>query len=198
MPGPGRNPNYVVPTAPPGTSDSRAASTKFVTSVAGTIGQIPGTTTDDNAAAGNVGEYKSVLVPFIGTVPANMVLLSSPAGTWYQIATLQLTAGNWFVTGFGAFNWNGTGAPGGNTNVSILASAISNFSADPADYSAFAEFAGGAGMTFRTANVPTLSLPIARKKVHVGNTLNVYLNGYAGVTGDTCYGGGFIEAWRFR
>lgn len=161
--------------------------------------QMAGTTnspTTDDAVAGNIGEYKSSLVPFIFTVPANMVLLSSPSFAWYNITSLSLTAGDWNVTGFGAFNQDGIGNTGGSTVVGILASAISSISANPNDYSCFGEFAGNNQNIFLSANIPTIPLPI--KRFSLASTTTVYLMNYAAVSGGSCYGGGFISARRAR
>jgi hypothetical protein len=66
-----------------------------------------GTTTNDDAAAGHIGEYVSSMVPG-GTGPA----LTSGAAS--NITSISLTAGDWDVSG-------GPGLfPSGTTNVSFI------------------------------------------------------------------------------
>lgn len=57
-----------------------------------TVGQIPGTTTNDVAAAGKVGEYISSNVPY-----ASRIALTN--NTVADITSISLTAGNWNVCG---------------------------------------------------------------------------------------------------
>jgi hypothetical protein len=61
----------------------------------GSIGQIPGTTTNDSASSGNVGEYQS----------ANPGSTVSPgaSGAWATITSKSLTAGDWDVWCTGDF-----------------------------------------------------------------------------------------------
>jgi len=51
-------------------------------------GQLPATATNDNAAAGKLGEY---LYNFVGNVPAT-------SGVYIAISTITLTAGDWDVS----------------------------------------------------------------------------------------------------
>lgn len=73
----------------------------------GQLGNIAGTTTNDNAAAGNVGEFKSSVVP-IGSA----VTLTT-SGVPVDITSISLTAGDWDVWGNVGFTGNGiVGASG--------------------------------------------------------------------------------------
>lgn len=54
-----------------------------------TAGQIPGTTTNDNASAGNIGEYQTATASSIAQV----------SGTATDIVSKSLTAGDWDCTG---------------------------------------------------------------------------------------------------
>jgi hypothetical protein len=62
--------------------------------------QMPGTTTNDNASAGNVGEYIDALQSFPGP--------SITSNTPTSIASISLTAGDWDVNGCIIFSGNGT------------------------------------------------------------------------------------------
>lgn len=56
------------------------------------VGQIPGSSTNDSAAAGNVGEYTSLALALASALP-----LSSGVGT--TVVSLPLSAGDWDVWG---------------------------------------------------------------------------------------------------
>lgn len=56
------------------------------------VGQIPGTGTNDSAAAGNVGEYAESIIP----IGSQVALTSTTAKT---VTSIALTAGDWDVTG---------------------------------------------------------------------------------------------------
>ena len=66
-------------------------------------GQLPGTTTNDDATAGNVGEYlanSAGVQPLVPNVPLNLAQLSLTAGDWDVSATLYFnTADDGSVTG---------------------------------------------------------------------------------------------------
>lgn len=55
-----------------------------------TGGQLPATATNDDAAAGKLGEYKESVVSAVTVTGAN--------GVWGNITTLSLTAGDWDVS----------------------------------------------------------------------------------------------------
>jgi hypothetical protein len=65
---------------------------------------LAGTTTNDNAAAGNVGEYTSA------TVATSAVTLTSGSGT-FAIASIGLTAGDFDVSGVLGFIPGAAGVP---------------------------------------------------------------------------------------
>ena len=76
------------------------------------VGQIPGTTTNDNASAGNVGEVLSTTV-----ATGSAVSLTTATGA--DIATVSLTAGDWDCRGVVTRNLGAT------TSVTILSQGIS-------------------------------------------------------------------------
>ena len=61
-------------------------------------GQLPGTATNDNATAGNVGEYIASVVS--GGSPITLV-----TGVWTNFTSIALSAGDWEVTGLGSVNF---------------------------------------------------------------------------------------------
>jgi len=62
-------------------------------------GQIAGTTTNDSASAGNIGQYIESLAG-----PTNF----TTSGHWADLTSISLTAGDWDVTGIFFFNNQGT------------------------------------------------------------------------------------------
>jgi len=86
----------------------------IVPSVAGLIpGQIPGTTTNDNAAAGNIGEYV--------TASASSVALTS-SGTNVNVCSINITPGDWDVSALGYL-------VGGPLTVQVVQAGLSTTSA---------------------------------------------------------------------
>src|SRR5712671_6777035 len=73
--------------------------------------QLPGTTTNDNAAAGNVGEY------IVGTAAIDSVSITT--GTPVNVGSISLTAGDWDVSCQIVY------LPGATTTVSALEASLS-------------------------------------------------------------------------
>lgn len=63
-------------------------------------GQLLGTNTNDDAAAGYVGEYVSSVVTDSASVPM-------PASTFTSITSITLSAGDWDVSAIGGLSGNG-------------------------------------------------------------------------------------------
>lgn len=82
------------------------------TGTCSTVGQIPGTTTNDSASAGNVGEFITQNIPTGSSV-------AMTSGTPKTIASISLTAGDWDCRGVIAGN------PAGTTTTSVQITAIS-------------------------------------------------------------------------
>lgn len=72
-------------------------------------GQIVGTTTNNNASAGNIGEYVS---------STNAGTNAPGTGQWFDVANISLTAGDWAVTAEISFNLAGATATQCNGGVS--------------------------------------------------------------------------------
>jgi len=98
-------------------SDSHTGCTTTVTAYASAaIGQLPGTTTNDNASAGNIGEFVSATVATGSAVSLTTV-------TAANLTSISLTAGDWDVWCAGHFNMAST------TTVTLLEMSISTTSA---------------------------------------------------------------------
>lgn len=113
--------------------------------VCATTGQLPGTATNDNATAGNVGQYLSSIVLFGAAVTLT-------SGSPLDVTTITLSAGDWDLQGVCAEQ------PGGATtstsficNITTTANTLNNI---PSDGGAFAfnqgALASGSGMSLTT------------------------------------------------
>lgn len=148
-----------------------------------TLGQLPGTATNDNAATGYVGEYIQSVV-----VQGSPVSLTSGAGA--NITNISLTAGDWDVWGIVGF------IPGSTTNYTLLIGSISTTSATAGTIGTFgrADHAFGAGIVGGNNNcfaIPTLRLSLSA-------TTTVYIVVNSNFTVSTLSGYGSIGARRVR
>jgi hypothetical protein len=141
-----------------------------------------GTTTNDDAVAGNIGEYiaSTVLVgapvPLTNNTPAN-------------ITSISLTAGDWDVEGNIAFN------PNAATTIALLAGWISTVSATQPTIpngGAFFQY----DLTFTTGTVQVF--PTGRMRLSLASTTTVYLSVQATFAVNTLGGYGHIHARRVR
>jgi hypothetical protein len=165
---------------------STGADPAFGTTVAGltftsaltpqSTGGIVGTTTNDNANAGSIGEY----------VSNTTTSVSLSSGTATNITSISLTAGDWDVSG--VFQTS----PAGGTTISTHIEGISTTSGTL-----------GALGTFNTdtyspstGNGETHGTPTVR--VSIASTTTVYLIGQVTFSGGTCSSNGFIRARRVR
>lgn len=145
----------------------------------GTGGGIQGTTTNDAAASGNIGETLSSAV----TIASGTSLTTA---TNANIRTLSLTAGDWLVSGninFGATTATVTGTVGGMTTTSA---------ALPADGS---EVYSGVQVTLLSE---TDSVTLPPKRFSVSSTTTVYLVGKSTFSAGSVKAGGSITAIRIH
>jgi hypothetical protein len=143
---------------------------------------IVGTTTNDNAAALSVGEYKSTVV-LVGSA------VSTTNGAVTNVATLSLTAGDWDV-------WSTLWlAPAGGALITQMANSISQVSGTlqttPAD-------GGGYSQLGNISGTLAMILPCAGVRVSLSTTTNVYMVGQVSFTGGTMGLYGSINARRRR
>jgi len=148
---------------------------------------IVGTTTNNNANAGSVGEVVSSSVA-VGSA----VSLTTAAGafTGKTITSISLTAGDWNVFGIVGINMAAT------TNFTASAGGI-NTVADTLNslYEEETRFSYGAG-GFVPNNVFSFAFPTTR--VSIASTTTYYLIGYASFTISTATAFGRITARRIR
>lgn len=185
--------NSVAVTANTGTGAvARATSPTFVTPTLGAASAtqltfsstsgIIGTTTNDSAAAGSVGEFVSSTV-----VQGSAVSVTSGAAT--NITSISLTAGDWDVRG------NVIHIPAATTNVTQLATNINTVSATlnaAADRLAVTTYPGS------VLGANNASAPPVICRLSLSGTTTVYLIAFPSFTVSTMTAWGQIQARRVR
>jgi hypothetical protein len=142
-----------------------------------------GTTTNDNAIAGTVGEYISSSI-LIGSAVA-----MTTTNTGYNITTISLTAGDWDVSGVVVFN------PAGTTTINGIYTGISTTS------TIFPTAGTGNNFTYLTMPLTTGQQqiqPVGPTRLSLSGTTTVYLLALAIFGVSTMSGYGFISARRIR
>lgn len=162
----GTSPTFVTPTLGAATATSLTFSP--------TTSGIVGTTTNDDAAAGKVGEFVSSTV----LLASGITLVSA---TPANVTTISLTAGDWDVSG-SVFLFNAT--------FSNIQSWINNVSATPPD-SAFIGSVAVAGLAGGGIIAP-------KQRFSLSGTTTIYLSCTTIVTSGTGKACGFITARRRR
>lgn len=143
-----------------------------------TTGGIVGTTTNDNTAAGKVGEYVSSAVLF-----ASAVAFTST--TVRDITSISLTAGDWDVTGSIFYNFSLT-AQG-------YYGWASSTSATQPDSSLIS------GITnVNSTIIDNAGQPILTRRFSLAGTTTIYLSGVSTFSAGTGTGCGYIAARRVR
>jgi hypothetical protein len=143
-----------------------------------------GTTTNNNAAVGVIGEYVSSAV---GTGSNSLT-----TATAKNLTTISLTAGDWDVSGCIFLDGAVT------TNVTLLRGNASSTSATINFYAI-----GWAGLSFGSAGVipnatGSLSVPLPTQRFSLSATTTIYLVGIATFSVSTLTAGGYITARRVR
>ena len=157
-----------------------SATSVAFTSTSGIIG----TTTNDNAAAGSVGEEVESVI----TLASGGVSLTNAASA--NVTSISLTAGDWDVWGNVGFSGNGT------TTVVYTYGWISSTSATTPDAAYQTQWAQAAGTAiFAAAN---LGFPVPGRRFSLSGTTTIYLsvNSQFAVSTEFAFGG--IYARRRR
>ena len=145
---------------------------------------ILGTTTNDNTAAGSVGEYLSVTVPRDSAVPIT-------SGATITVTSLTLSAGDWDVSGVVSFLTSGVTGLYATLAISLSPAAFS-----------FASPGGGLTEVGNLTNPGTVfaTFPTGSVRLALAAATTVYLvsNGQFGGTFPTLAAYGFIGARRAR
>lgn len=146
-------------------------------------GQIPGTTTNDDAAPGNVGEYVSADVALASAI-------SLTTGVLANLTSIVLTPGDWDVSFAGSF------LPAATTTLSRTLMSVSTTSA------AVDTTLGRLDQMFYGSIVPggsvTLTSSIAPRRFSVSTNTAVYGVVFAAFGTSTCTAFGNLSARRVR
>ena len=134
-------------------------------------GGIVGTTTNDNANAGSIGEYQ--------TNTASGVALANTVYT--NVTTLSLSAGDWDVEGFCAYGGTGTGITASVCGVNTVSAT------NPGGPNSVTQFVNS--LSQQVTWVTRLSL---------ATTTTVYLGAQANFTGGSVTASGWLRARRVR
>lgn len=143
---------------------------------------IIGTTANDSAAAGSVGEYISSTI-LVGSA------VNLTTGTPANITSISLTAGDWDAEGFACFN------PSGTTTTSYMAAAISTTSATfpTAPAGGFTQFF----ITNNSVSAPH-QFPTGVTRISISSTTTVYLVVQLNFGVSTAAAFGLLRARRVR
>ena len=162
-------------------NSAATGNTLQVSGVTVSRGQFPGTSTSDNATAGNIGE---LIESSIASGSAVSMTTASPA----NITSISLTAGDWDVWGNVWITLNG------GTTTTQLIGAINTTSAT-------LPTAPGAG-AYTQLNTGTVGQPwgwpAGQRRISISGTTTVYLVGQASFSGSTLSMYGYIGARRVR
>ena len=145
-------------------------------------GQRPGTATNDNAAAGNVGEY---------ITSSNVSGIALSNGTPVNLTSMVLSPGDWDIAGMAGFT------AGAATTIPFFEAVICLTSASfaiPVEAGTATVLQTTSG--FGSSSTNQVALPIARGSFAVSTT--VYLNVEATISAGSANGQGRLRARRVR
>jgi len=133
-----------------------------------------GTTTNDSASSGQVGEYidSFVVTASVGTTPTTLTSISLTAGDWDLSGCVELNGANGVTSLLAGINTTTNSISGLSLGKSYI-------------YAPSSTFAGGLG-----------SATLPRFRVNISSTTTYYLIGSLGTTATNC--NGYISARRMR
>lgn len=147
--------------------------------------QMPGTTTNDSATAGNIGEYVSANIATGSAVS----LVSETAKT---VTSISLTAGDWDVSILGKFLGAGT-----TTVNRIVASVSLATNTLDATIDRYTQVGGAGGVIFNNAGGEADAV-VPSARLSLSGTTTVFFVALAGFSVSTCTAAGIIRARRRR
>lgn len=139
---------------------------------------IPGTATNDNATAGNIGE-------FISASRSQASELSLTTGTQTNVTSVSLTAGDWDVWGTIAFD---------TASATVVAASIGSISTTSATLGAPID----GGYINVAGDVHNTVSPTGARRISLGSTTTIYLVAYSSFSANTQKVYGAIFARRVR
>jgi hypothetical protein len=146
-------------------------------------GGITGTSTNDDAASGIVGEHAASEITFASAV-------SLTSNTAKSVTSITLTHGDWDVSGIVHFD------PAAATSVTDILMSLST--TDNTADTAPSSFSARASSAFVPGNDAIMSLAVPSKRVSISASTTVYLVAYSLFTLGTMKAYGVIQARRCR
>ena len=144
-----------------------------------TRGQLPGTTTNDNASSGNIGEYVSASIVRTSAVS---LTTATPA----NITSITITAGDWDVQGQCAYT-------GTATATTVLHCSLSTTSAtEVSTPGSFSGFPGG------NVSATDIMPSLLSQRFSVSGSTTIFMVGRADFASGTASGFGLLQARRRR
>lgn len=150
-----------------------------------TLASVEGTTTNDNALAGQIGEYISSTV-----LAASAISIATSTVT--VITSIGLTAGDWDVTGRVGFISSGT------TSVTRLNSMINTSVAISNDLEAINQYVYVPSSVINTPGNGEIHIPCGGARISIAVPTTVYLLALGTFTASTLSAHGIISARRVR
>lgn len=141
---------------------------------------IPGTTTNDNAAAGNLGEFIESSIGLLATSLSN--------GTALALTSVSLPVGDWDVEAQARFN-------GTNASISGRRALISD---EEATFPVADVFRYASNSLPTTTTTESTSVTVARRRYSLAATTTVYLNVLCAFSAGSVTAQGFLSARRVR
>lgn len=139
-----------------------------------------GTATNDNAAAGYIGEYVESVDSSFGNITTN--------NTWENLTSISLTAGDWDVDGFIAFQLNGATATQMQGAISVNSGTTTTDHVYPSNVGR---------VTAPTASADSM-ISIPGYRISVSGTTTVYLKVLGTFSAGNPQAAGSIRARRVR
>lgn len=157
----------------------------ILTNPATLSGALLGTTTNDNAPAGYVGEYFQNIVLVGAAIPLTL-------NTAVAVASIPLTAGDWDLNGFAEYTGNAA------TLVTGIQAAIGSVSATIARAGDGSYNGYGQPSSLMFSQNQDRTLPVGPLRVSISSPATYYLNAVATFTANTCSVYGSLRARRVR
>lgn len=147
--------------------------------------EIIGTTTNNNASAGSVGEFVSSVIPFAS---ASGIVTTTPT----NVTTISLTAGDWNVWGNVGFTGNAA------TQLTFIAGWTSSTSATEPNAALYSNVAYSTAYAYIPFGQGSINFVVPQRRFSLSGTTTIYLTVNAIFTVSTCSAYGAIYARRMR
>lgn len=147
--------------------------------------QLPGTTTNDNACTGCVGEYQESQI-----ISSSQISLTT--GTAADVTSKSLTAGDWDCSGNVRFAGSGTTVT--TDMIGWIATTSATLPTEP-NHGGLSRLQAGSGLSFTNENV---SLSVGPFRVSIASTTTVFLSAQSTFTTSTEFAYGALRCRRTR